>query len=91
MPVLREDTDTFLMFHKRARPSLDNRLTALLNYKLIKVPFLPVNYMYIILYIRDSIQALWLLGTNIFIILICRITYIGKRANSPYTALLTVL
>jgi len=74
MPVFREDTDTFLMFHKRARPRLDNRLTALLNYELIKVPFLPVNYMYIILYIRDSIQALWLLGTNIFIILICRIT-----------------
>jgi len=49
MPVLREDTDTFLMFHKRVRPSLDNRLTALLNYELIKVPFLPVNYMYIIL------------------------------------------
>jgi len=54
MPVFREDTDTFLMFHKRARPRLDNRLTALLNYELIKVPFLPVNYMYIILYIRDS-------------------------------------
>jgi len=38
MTVLREETDTFLMFHKYARPSLDNRSTTLFDHELIEVP-----------------------------------------------------
>ena len=62
MTVLGEDNDTFLMFHKYAWPSLDNRSTTLFDHELIKV-----HHFYLLdtSFYTSEMQAFWLLGTNI--------------------------